>query len=278
MGAPEPAKGGEAELTLEVWRLHPNGVRIVPADKHLMGEAPRLGVKWCGPFTNANKAGWWVYPPLDIDIVYRPPDGRGTYEPKFDEDPEFHSLNRMEGYFDYEVGEDYTHEEVAVIKSMLKRRHRYRKTSRVLYDFGNAEMNVANIWTGCVFKTPPGWCLHIRSPINLDLDQPFRIQEAILETDWMRYDIWMNLKFFRYNDWARIRRGQHYPIAQLVPVRRESYDARWGLSDTLLSREGPHAGAGEEIFDGWNEYNAKKWETGDVDRATHHKLRKKRGY
>ena len=68
----------EAELNLEVWRLHPNGIKILPADPRLLGEAPPGALKWCGPFLYANKAGWWVYPPADIDVVYKPVDARGT--------------------------------------------------------------------------------------------------------------------------------------------------------------------------------------------------------
>jgi hypothetical protein len=269
----------DSEFTLEVWRLHPRGVRIVPADKHLLGEAARGAVKWCGPFTYANKSGWWVYPPLDIDIVYRPPDGVRAHDPKFDEDPDFQARNMLAGHFDYKVlNSRYRHDEASVIRELTKKRHRFKLDRRELYSFANAEPNVANIWTGCIFKTPPGWCLHIRSPINIDLGQPFRIQEGILETDWMRYDIWMNLKFFRYDEWAHIRREQQYPVAQLVPVRRESYDRTWALKDTVLNRPGPLRGEAEEIFDAWNDYNQRKWEHGVKDPATHHKQRKKAGY
>jgi hypothetical protein len=103
--------------------------------------------------------------------------------------------------------------------------------------------------TGCVFKTSPGWCLHIRSPINSDLDQPYRIQEGMLETDWMQYAIWMNLKFFRYNEPVRLRRNQRYPLAQLVPVRRESYDGKWNLQDNTLNCVRAEKEKGVEIFD-----------------------------
>ncbi len=267
----------DSNFILEVWRLHPNGIRIVPADKHLLGEAPRGAIKWCGPFTYANKAGWWVYPPLDIDIVYRPFDREVGCDPKFESDPDFHAHKMMKGYFDYKVLTEYRHQEATVIKKMMKKRHAFRTTRRELYSFSNAEMNVANIWTGCIFKTPPNWCLQIRSPINIDFDQPFRIQEGILETDWMQYDIWMNLKFFRYNEWAYIRKNQHYPIAQLVPVRRESYNETWELKDNVLDNAGSLRRESAKIFDAWNDYNSKKWEGGDKDPATHHKERKKAG-
>jgi len=269
----------EAELNLEVWRLHPNGIKIVPADPRLLGEAPPGALKWCGPFLYANKAGWWVYPPADIDVVYKRVDAGGTYDAKFDRDPDVQALNRLPGYFDYTFISEYAHEEQAVIEQMIRPDHQYRGTNRELYHFGYVEMNVLSIWTGCVFKTPPGWCLHIRSPINIDFDQPYRIQEGMLETDWMQYDIWMNLKFFRYNEPVRLRRTQRYPLAQLVPVRRESYDGKWNLQDNTLNCVGAEKEKGVEIFDSWNAYNYKKWGSGngEKDPATHNKERRKPG-
>ncbi len=268
----------KSELTLEVWRLHPNGIRIVPADAKLLGEAPPGALKWCGPFLYANKAGWWVYPPADIDLVYKPVDEKGTYDVKYDSDPEVQALNRMPGYFDYRVLSEYAHEEQAVIGEMIQPQHQFRGDQRELYHFGYVEMNIVSIWTGCIFKTPPGWCLQVRSPINLNFDQPFRIQEGMLETDWMQYDIWMNLKFFRYNEWATLRRNQQYPLAQLVPVRRESYDEKWRLQDKVLNGAGADQKQAEKIFDSWNAYNYKKWSAhGAKDPATHNKERKKPG-
>ena len=157
--------------------------------------------------------------------------------------------------------------------------NQYRGTIREVYHFGYVEMNVLSIWTGCIFKTPPGWCLQIRSPINIDLDQPYRIQEGMLETDWMQYDIWMNLKFFRYNEPVRLRRNQRYPLAQLVPVRRESYDGKWNLQDNTINCAGPEKEKSIEIFDSWNLYNYKKWGSGngEKDPATHNKERRKPG-
>ena len=267
----------ESDLVLEVWRLHPHGIKIVPADPRLLGEAPAGALKWCGPFLYANKAGWWVYPPLDIDIIYKQVDGKGSYHPKFDEDPEMQALNRMPGYFDYRVFSDYEHEEQSVIEEMIRPHHKYSTPQRELYSFGHVEMNIVSIWTGCIFKTPPGWCLQIRSPININLDQPFRIQEGMLETDWMQYDIWLNLKFFQYNEWAPLRRDQKYPLAQLVPVRRESYDAKWRLEDNSVNCNGPKRDEAVKVFDSWNEYNYKKWvaNQGRKDPATHNRERKK---
>lgn len=263
-------------LALEVWRLHPEGVRLVPADTRLLGEAPPAALKWCGPFTYANRSGWWVYPPLDIDIIYRPPDEGSPYDEKYNLAADCQAANMMYGSFDYRVVTDYEHGEDAVISNMLRPHHLYRETRRQLYAFGDVEMNVVTIWTGCVFRTPPGWCLHIRSPINIELNAAFRVQEAILETDWMQYDIWMNLKFTRYNEWVCLRKNQHYPLAQLIPVRRESYDRKWGLKESVFDRGGATGQQSDEVFERWNDYNYQKWlQMNKKDSTTHHRQRSK---
>src|SRR5215213_2700721 len=136
-------------LSLEVWRLHPRGPRIVEADKRLLGHAPAGALKWCGPFTYANQLGWWVYPPFDLDLVYRPPDGRGAPDPKYEENPDCRARGMLPGYFEHRAPGGDGHEEGDVIGRMLRPRHRYRNTARQHYAFGDVEPNVASVWTGC---------------------------------------------------------------------------------------------------------------------------------
>ena len=67
------------ELKLNVWRLHPVGIKLEPAEKTLKGTANEAGVKWCGPYNYANSSGWWAFPPVDVDILWK---GGKDYEHK----------------------------------------------------------------------------------------------------------------------------------------------------------------------------------------------------
>ena len=67
------------EFNLKVWRVHPEGCRVQPAEKTLNGTANENGVKWCGPFSNVNRTGWWLFPPCDLDIRYAG-DGKFWHE------------------------------------------------------------------------------------------------------------------------------------------------------------------------------------------------------
>jgi hypothetical protein len=139
------------------------------------------------------------------------------------------------------------------------------------------------VWTGCIFQTPPGWGLQIRSPINFP-PRACHIMEAVLETDWLYYDIWLNIVFDRPGELVQFRRDEWPPIAQLVPVRREGYDARWGYEEQTVNRNTQEA---SEVFEYFVEYNQKKFAgtgtapipnstpQGYKDQSTYYKERKR---
>jgi hypothetical protein len=226
-------------FTLKVWRLHPDGCRIVPAERTLDGTAPHEAVRFCGPFTHANAAGFWVYPPVDIDIVWR---GGQDFEwdlltPYSDADDRLIRLLVDDG---------------VEVNGWLPPGGRTKLT------WGLVETGVVQIWTGCIFQTPPGWALHLRSPVNVP-PAPAHVMEAMLESDWLQYDIWLNLAFDRRDEMVSLRRDQWPPVAQLLPVARDAYEAPWRLESELVNRNSPEA---ERVFEYFVEYNTKKFASG----------------
>jgi len=247
----------EKDCQLKVFRLHPGGVRLKKADHKLNGDMFKTqqtsdAVKWCGPMLHANKLGYWMTAPLDIDIMYK---GNGEWEQR--------------------IHRDYHPTEKLVIRNNLRPEDKFRDQTRTRISFGDAEPCTVQMWTGCIFRTPPGWCMHIRNPINFPeaYQRPFHIQEGIIETDWMNYDIWVNVKFHRVGEWASFRRNMWPPLAQFVPVRRSSYEGDWSRpSDKILTPEDAEC---VEVWDGWQDYNFRKWkEKGEKEPLTYHKTRK----
>lgn len=233
-GALSPESMENNGLSLRIWRLHPRGVRVCPAEKTLRGDAPTAAMRWCGPFAHANAYGFWVFPPFDLDVVWH---GGRSFEHRFE------SL--------------YTDEDASLVSRLQRPEDRYRYTPRKKIEFGSTLESVVSIWTGCIFQTPPGWSLMIRDPININASAILRVQEAILETDWMPYDIWINLQFIQQDKWVQIRRGEGWPpIAQLVPVPTAAYDPPWRLTDGPLERT---SAKGSDLYDKWIDYNYKKW-------------------
>jgi hypothetical protein len=230
----------DTDLHLNVWRLHPDGCVVTPAEKTLNGEADKGGVRYCGPFTNANKAGWWLSSPIDVDIVWR-----GGTE------------------FECDVLTPYSNADELLIRLLTD--EDADEVDRWLLPGGRSKLTlglvgegIVQIWSGCIFQTPPGWNLYLRSPANVGA-QPFRVMDAILETDWLQYDIWINLMFDRVGEVARIRREPWPPFAHLVPVPRATHDAVWRVEEAPLSRNSPDA---ERVLDYFVHYNKRKFASG----------------
>lgn len=226
-----------SNMFVKAWQIHPKACRIKRAEKTCMGLANEGGVRWCGPYTNANKAGFWLYSPIEMDFTY---DGE-----KF----EIHGM------------EDYGPEDYEKVKELVRpsdnaqvEKWSFPGVGRTKTTVGLVEKNVIQIWTGLIFETPPGWCLHIRSPVNFPKNG-LDIVEAILETDWMQYDIWMNVSCSA----GRHRITKEMPIAQVIPTRRETFKAEWVLEREEINRDGPES---DKVFSYWLSYNKQKFEMG----------------
>ena len=129
---------------------------------------------------------------------------------------------------------------------------------RTRINYGSVEPNIITIWTGCIFETPPGWGLWVRNPVNdyyrNDNKQlPYTIQEGILETDWMVYDIWMNIAVLEINREITISKDK--PLAALIPFRRDAYEEQWGLEENEITKN---------VYKRWADYNYSKWGAGKV--------------
>jgi hypothetical protein len=248
-GAILPETIDDNGFCLRIWRVHPRGANVCPAEKTLRGEASSAAMRWCGPFAHVNAYGFWLFPPVDLDVIWH---GGRSFEHRFE------TL--------------YTDDDASVVSRLQRPEDKYRYVPRKKVEFGSTLESVVSIWTGCIFQTPPGWGLMIRNPVNINASTIFRAQEAILETDWLPYDIWVNLLFVHQEKWARIRRSDGWPpIAQLLPVPKAAYDQRWRVIDGPLERA---TAKGHDLFSRWIDYNYKKWvEKGQKEPATYYRER-----
>ena len=220
------------ENNLKIWRLHPQGVKIIPAEKTLNNTAHPQGVKFCHPFSAANSTGFWVFPPADIDVMWT---GQS---------------------FKHNHVSHYSNTDATLVHSLVNHPDVEKfypiEQGRNKYSWGSGEPNVMQIWTGCIFQTAPGWNLHIRSPINFP-PQVCHVMEGTLETDWMHYDIWINVVFTEKYKWVNFRRDGWPPLAQIIPVKRKE---EWSTSEEFIGRQTPEA---SQVLDFWVQYNHKKF-------------------
>lgn len=222
--------------TFRAWKLHPKASKIAPAEKSCLGTANKSGIKWCGPYSAANSFGFWVYPPVDVEIFY---DGS-----------KFSSIE-----------EDYSNDDYILLKSLVKPEDKVNiekwcspHYGRTKFTYGEADKNVVQIWTGLILQTPPGYCLQIRSPINFPKND-YHVMEGILETDWMQYDIWINLICDKNK---KIIIKKDFPIAHLVPIKRESIN-NWEIETETVNRK---TRSSNSVFRYFIQYNRKKFEKG----------------
>jgi hypothetical protein len=68
-----------------------------------------------------------------------------------------------------------------------------------------------------IFRTPPGWNLHVSGPPNRQKDA-IQALGGIIETDWSPYTFTMNWRFTRAGQWVRFEENE--PIAFFFPVER----------------------------------------------------------
>lgn len=227
--------------TLNVWRLHPVGIRIEPADPTLRGRANVDALRYCRPYSAANGLGWWVFSGIDFDVRW---NSDGTYD---------HRLSEPYSDADRKIVESLC-PEVDVRELDIFCPPSYGRTK---LSFGKVENDVVQIWTGCIFQTEPGICLQVRSPVNFDEQRGFHVMEGVLETDWMSYDIWLNLVITERDRWISVRRSDATPLAQLIPLSRQMIESRCLIGrDELVSRADEPA---RTVVDFWLRYNREKF-------------------
>lgn len=235
---------------LKIWRCHPQSSPIIPAEKTLHGTANSNGVKWCGPYSTVNKTGFWLFPPVDVDITWL-----------------------GDNKFDYQLHQEYSDADYHLVRDLLLPMDEVNPDKwcyaggRTKFTWGLVEPGVVQMWTGCIFQTSPGWCLQVRSPINF-APRSMYVMEGIIETDWMQYDIWTNLVFTKIGEKIELRRDGWPPLAQLIPIRRESFAEQWELSEEVINRDSPEA---NKVFEYWINYNQKKFGSGGKQAVTYDK-------
>lgn len=255
-----------SDPVLKVFRVHPYGVRIEKAEKTLHGRANQDALKWCGPYGYANQIGWWVYPGFDLDITCIEDEKPGCY------------VGRWGGKYIYET-QGYDNSDHLLMKefdSHIKTNFDISYLGKQHYAIDEPEKHCISLWTGCFFQMPKDWALLIKSPANIGLiyeqASPVCVQEGILELDWMRYDIWMNFKFHTLNKKLSLKKDQEWPIAQLIPIHKSSYDIGWHTQDKIMNPEDEDC---VRAYERYSEYNYKKWILqNEKDPFTLRKLRK----
>lgn len=174
------------------------------ADRSACGTLPTRATRYCEAVTSATAYGWWVFPPLDIRIIW---DGADIFW-HHDGADDWIPLQPSAQYPDFGASFD-AHAPEAL-----------RGTSPPFLT-ALPEPGALQIWTGLMVRTVPDWHVLVRAPANLPTPGGFVLYEGIIESDAWFGPLFVNLRFTRSHGPIRLR--SNFPLAQVQPVPRVAY-------------------------------------------------------
>jgi hypothetical protein len=198
------------------------------ADRSAAGTLPTRAMRYCEAVTSAAGFGWWVFPPMDLTLLW---DGDSIF---------WH----------------YKHDWLALTAAQFPGFSAAFDAAAPADLAGCAppfltvlpEPGTLQIWTGLFARTAPDWSLLIRPPANLALQGGYALYEGIVEADRWFGPLFTNLRFTRSH--SPIRLGADFPLAQVQPIPRRAY------SDDTLRSTNLTPGLASLTTTDWNAYGA----------------------
>jgi Family of unknown function (DUF6065) len=180
------------------------------ADRSACGTLPTRAYRYCEAATSATAFGWWIFPPMDLHLMW---DGHAVFwhhEGAPDWMPLLPSAQypELDAAFDSAAPDDLVGLAPPVMTAL-------------------PEPGALQIWTGLFARTLEDWHLLVRAPANLPSASGISLFEGIIETDRWFGPLFTNMRLTRTHTPIRLRAD--YPLAQLQPVQPLAY------SDAILN-------------------------------------------
>ena len=194
-------------------QLTNRGRAPIRADRSAMGTLPMRAVQYCEALTSATAFGWWLFPPIDLEVLW---DGSDIFW-RCDDSPDWMALQTAAQLPDY--ADEFDQAAPAALKGCSP-------------PFLTAlpEPGTLQLWTGLIAQTAPDWHLLVRSPVNLPQAGGICLFEGIVETDRWFGPLFTNMRFTRSHMPIRLRAD--YPMMQVQPIPRQGYS-----NETLAKME-----------------------------------------
>ena len=172
------------------------------ADRSAVGTLPTRATRYCEAVTSASAIGWWLFPPIDVSLVWDGADISGT--------------TRV-----YRTGCRWKPAIPNFAKRFDNAAPEYAQGCAPPFLTALPEPGAFQIWTGLFARSAPGWSLLVRAPANLPHPGGYVVYEGILETDQWFGPLFANIRLTRTGTPVRLRTEQ--PIIQAQPLPREIY-------------------------------------------------------
>lgn len=222
---------GTGDPIVRFHQLTEHGRPPMRADRSACGTLPVRAVRYCEALTSATAFGWWLFPPIDLEVMW---DGADIFW-RCDDAPEWMPLQPSAQLPNYVGVFD------AVAPAELKGCSPPFLTAL-------PEPGTLQIWTGLIAQTAPDWHLLVRSPANMPQTGGICLFEGIVESDRWFGPLFTNLRFTRSHTPIRLRAD--YPLAQVQPVPRHAY------SNDTLDRMDITSGPSGLTAEHWDAYHA----------------------
>ncbi len=189
------------------------------ADRSALGTLPTRAYRYCDAITSAAAFGWYVFPPMELHLLWDGTDIFWHYAGASDWLP-LQPAAQFPGQmarFD------------AAAPAALRGCSPPMLTAL-------PEPGMVQIWTGLMARAAPGWSLLVRGPANLPGPGGYAVFEGIVECDRWFGPLFTNLRLTRTG--VPIRLGADQPLLQVQPLPRAAYaDATLGASELVSDLE-----------------------------------------
>ncbi len=181
------------------------------ADRAAAGTLPTRAYRYCDAVTSAAGYGWWLFPPMDLQLIW---DGHDVFW-YFDGASDWMPLSPSAQFPDF--SETFDGRAPAKLQGCAPP-----------FLTSLPEPGTLQIWTGLMARTAPDWSLLIRAPANLASPGGYSLYEGIVETDRWFGPLFTNLRLTQTHKPVHLRAD--FPLVQVQPLPRQAY-----ADDTLNS-------------------------------------------
>ncbi|MBW4092593.1 MAG: hypothetical protein HIU82_16020 [Proteobacteria bacterium] len=186
------------------YRLIANARPPQRADRSAAGTLPTRAYRYCEAVTSATGYGWWVFPPIDLELRW---DGVDI----------FWRCAGLDEWLALAPAAQFPHQAARFDAAAPAGLAGCSPPFLTVLP----EPGAVQIWTGLLARTAPGWSLLARAPANLPATSGYVMWEGMVETDRWFGPLFTNLRLTRTD--RPVALAADLPLLQVQPVPRVAY-------------------------------------------------------